>query len=47
MLQIYAYQNPFKAGGDKDQYCFRSVVDGTVDGERLLLEAEPLSLAEK
>lgn len=38
MLQIYSYQNPFKPGEDKDQYCFRSVVDETVDGERLVRE---------
>ena len=38
MLQVYAYQNPFKPGEDKDQYCFRSVVDETVDGERLVRE---------
>ena len=38
MVQIYAYQNSLKTGEGKDKYCFRSVVDQTMDNEQLVKE---------
>ena len=38
MIQIYTYQNSLKVSEGKDKYCFRSVVDQTLDNEQLLKE---------
>ena len=38
MIQIYTYQNSLKVGEGKDKYCFRSVVDQTLDNEQLIKE---------
>ena len=38
MIQVYAYQNPLKTVEGKDKYCFRSVVDQTLDNEQLIKE---------
>lgn len=38
MLNIYSYQNPLKVEEGKNKFCFRSVVDQTVDNERLIKE---------
>lgn len=38
MVQIYTYQNSLKVNEGKDKYCFRSVVDQTLDNEQLIKE---------
>lgn len=38
MIQIYTYQNSLKVSEGKDKYCFRSVVDQTLDNEHLIKE---------
>ena len=38
MLQIYSYQNTLALSEEKDKYCFRSVVDQTLDNEQLIKE---------
>lgn len=38
MLQVYTYQNPLKLEEGKNKFCFRSVVDQTIDSERLVKE---------
>ena len=38
MIQIYTYQNSLKVSEGKDKYCFRSVVDQTLDNEQLIKE---------
>lgn len=38
MVQIYTYQNSLKTSEGKDKYCFRSVVDQTMDNEQLIKE---------
>lgn len=36
MIQIYTHLNSFKTDEGKDKYCFRSVVDQTIDSEELI-----------
>ena len=38
MVQIYTFQNSLKVSEGKDKYCFRSVVDQTMDNEQLVKE---------
>ncbi len=38
MVQVYSYKNKFTTGEDKDKYCFRSVVDQTLNTEQLIQE---------
>ncbi|MBQ3691719.1 MAG: DUF4469 domain-containing protein [Clostridia bacterium] len=38
MVQIYSYLNNLTASEEKDKYCFRSVVDQTLDSEQLIKE---------
>ena len=38
MIQIYTYYNSLKMAEGKDKYCFRSVVDQTLDNEQLIRE---------
>ncbi len=38
MVQIYSYLNNLTTSGEKDKYCFRSVVDQTLDSEQLIKE---------
>lgn len=38
MLQVYTYQNPLKVEEGKNKFCFRSVVDQTINSERLVKE---------
>lgn len=38
MIQIFTYQNPLKVSDGKNKYCFRSVVDQTLDSEQLIKE---------
>ena len=38
MIQVYAYQNSLKMSEGKNKYCFRSVVDQTLDSEQLIKE---------
>lgn len=38
MLNIYSYPNSLKVEDGKNKFCFRSVVDQTVDSERLIKE---------
>lgn len=38
MIQIYVYKNSLKIDEGKDKYCFRSVVDQTIDSEQLIKE---------
>ncbi|MBQ3687380.1 MAG: hypothetical protein II932_06080, partial [Treponema sp.] len=38
MVQVYAYQNSLELAEGKDKYCFRSVVDQTLDADQLVKE---------
>lgn len=38
MLNVYSYLNSLKVEEGKDRFCFRSVVDQTIDSERLVKE---------
>ena len=38
MIMVYTYQNSLKLAEGKDKYCFRSVVDQTMDSEQLIKE---------
>ena len=38
MVQVYSYMNTLSTSEEKDKYCFRSVVDQTLDSEQLIQE---------
>ena len=38
MVNVYTYQNSLKVSEGKDKFCFRSVVDQTLDNEQLIKE---------
>ena len=38
MVQVYAYQNSLELAEGKDKYCFRSVVDQTLNADQLVKE---------